>query len=97
MKVQLKEFAEEIAPECGIPEISFGVEGIAKHIQSFFNEQRRYGKRLAKKRGPVCEKNMHLLIYYFDLSVETDPSTVIVNFTVALAQLHPQQHVLYSI
>jgi len=45
MKANLKEFAREIEKECGIPEIDFMEDGIVKHIQDFFNEQRRY-KRL---------------------------------------------------
>jgi len=40
----LAEFAAEITPECGIPEINFGEDGIAKHIQTYFSEQRRYQK-----------------------------------------------------
>lgn len=43
-KQQLAEFATEITPECGIPEINFGEDGIARHIQTFFSEQRRYQK-----------------------------------------------------
>ncbi|KAK3718615.1 hypothetical protein QZH41_015459, partial [Actinostola sp. cb2023] len=45
MKANLKEFARENEKECGIPEIDFMEDGIVKHIQDFFNEQRRY-KRL---------------------------------------------------
>ena len=44
-KVQLHKFASQIEAECGIPEIGFTTEGIAQHIQDFFNEQRRYKKR----------------------------------------------------
>ncbi|KAK2564501.1 hypothetical protein P5673_011944 [Acropora cervicornis] len=44
-KVQLNKFASQIEAECGIPEIGFTTEGIAQHIQDFFNEQRRYKKR----------------------------------------------------
>ena len=43
-KAELKKFAEAITPECGISEINFNEEGIAKHIQTFFSEQRRYRK-----------------------------------------------------
>ncbi|XP_067034448.1 uncharacterized protein [Acropora muricata] len=43
-KAELKEFAEQISPECGIPEINFTEEGIAQHIKTFFTEQRRYRK-----------------------------------------------------
>jgi len=43
-KQQLAEFAAEITPECGIPEINFGEDGIVKHIQTYFSEQRRYQK-----------------------------------------------------
>ncbi|KAK2553663.1 hypothetical protein P5673_024887 [Acropora cervicornis] len=57
-KVELDAFAAEITPECGIPEINFAKEGISKHIQSFFNEQRRYRKikKPASKIGTLsCE------------------------------------------
>ena len=46
----MNEFAAEIAPECAIDQINFNEEGISKHIQDFFNEQRRYKK---KKCNPV--------------------------------------------
>jgi len=52
-KVELDAFAAEITPECGIPEINFAKEGISKHIQSFFNEQRRY-RRIKKPASKVC-------------------------------------------
>lgn len=38
-KVELNKFASQIEAECGIPEIGFTCEGIAQHIQDFFNEQ----------------------------------------------------------
>ena len=44
-KAELNEFAAEIAPECAIHQINFNEEGISKHIQDFFNEQRRYKKK----------------------------------------------------
>ncbi|KAJ7378989.1 hypothetical protein OS493_018783 [Desmophyllum pertusum] len=44
-KAGLNKFASQIEEECGIPEIGFTSEGIAQHIQYFFNEQRRYQKR----------------------------------------------------
>ena len=44
MKAKLNEFSAEIAPVCSIPEVGFNEEGIAKHIQDFSNEQRRYLK-----------------------------------------------------
>jgi len=34
-KAELKVFAEEITPECSIPEIDLNEEGIAKHIETF--------------------------------------------------------------
>lgn len=43
-KQQLTEFATRITPECGIPELNFNADGIARHIQNFFSEQRRYRK-----------------------------------------------------
>ncbi|KAL9977960.1 hypothetical protein ACROYT_G015429 [Oculina patagonica] len=43
-KKQLTEFATGITPDCGIPEINFNSDGIARHIQNFFSEQRRYRK-----------------------------------------------------
>lgn len=44
-KVELNKFASQIEAECGIPEIGFTSEGIAQHIQDFFNEKWRYKKR----------------------------------------------------
>jgi len=41
-KAELLSFAKQIASECAMPDIAFTEEGIAKHIQTFFNEQRRY-------------------------------------------------------
>ena len=52
-KAELTAFAAEIGPECGIPEINFTEEGIAKHVQTFFNEQRRYRKN-KKPTDKVC-------------------------------------------
>jgi len=43
-KAELKAFAEQITKECGIPEINFTEEGIAEHIKTFYNKQRRYRK-----------------------------------------------------
>ena len=45
MKSALANFAEQIAPQCAMPEIGFTVDGIVKHVQCFFNEQRRYRNR----------------------------------------------------
>lgn len=53
-KAELAKFSEQIFKECALPEVGFNREGIAKHIQDFFNEQRRYKKR------QVCF--LHLLI-----------------------------------
>ena len=50
MKAELNEFSAKIAPVCSIPEVGFNEEGIAKHIQDFCNEQRRY---LKLKRSKV--------------------------------------------
>lgn len=44
-KMELKKFAENNVKEFGMPEVGFSEEGIMKHVQSFFNEQRRYRKR----------------------------------------------------
>lgn len=44
-KAKLDELAASLEEECSIPEISFGIEGIKKHIQSVFNERRRSRKR----------------------------------------------------
>lgn len=38
-KAALAKFAEQIAPECAVPAAGFNKDGIAKHIQDFFNEQ----------------------------------------------------------
>ena len=45
MKSALAKFAEQIAPQCAMPEIGFTVDGIVKHVQCFFNEQQRYRNR----------------------------------------------------
>ena len=42
MKAELVGFAAEVAPQCAMPEVGFNEEGIMKHVQSYFNEQRRY-------------------------------------------------------
>ena len=34
-KKQLTEFASGITPDCGIPEINFNADGIARHIENF--------------------------------------------------------------
>ncbi|KAJ7373459.1 hypothetical protein OS493_013054 [Desmophyllum pertusum] len=44
MKAELNEFSAKITPVCGIPEVGFNEEGIAKDVQDFCNEQRRYDK-----------------------------------------------------
>lgn len=46
-KQELMNFAESIEENCGVPEVGFGKDGIAEHIQSYFNEQRRYQKRVS--------------------------------------------------
>ncbi len=50
-KVELANFAEKIAADCSVPAVGFNRDGIIKHIQDFFNEQRRH-----KKRKLVCDK-----------------------------------------
>ena len=42
MKAQLASFAADVAPQCAMPEVGFCEEGIMKHVQAYFNEQRRY-------------------------------------------------------
>lgn len=44
-KAELAKFATKISEECAVPSVGFNVDGIMKHIQDFFNEQRRYKKR----------------------------------------------------
>ncbi|CAB3987946.1 Hypothetical predicted protein [Paramuricea clavata] len=39
-RIELVEFASSIAEECSVPAAGFNKEGIAKHIQDYFNEQR---------------------------------------------------------
>ncbi len=41
---ELAKFAESIVKKCAVPAAGFYKKGIAKHIQDFFNEQRRYKK-----------------------------------------------------
>ena len=55
-KVELARFAEDIEKECAVPALGFNKDGIAKHIQDFFNEQRRY-----KRRKLVCNRMFVLL------------------------------------
>lgn len=50
MKAELNEFSAKIARVCSIPGVGFNEEGIAKHIQDFRYEQRRY---LKLKRSKV--------------------------------------------
>ena len=61
-KVELTKFSEKIAKECAVPAAGFNKEGIAKHIQDFFNEQRRYHK----KRKWVCD--MYILLNFLNLT-----------------------------
>lgn len=56
MKAELNEFSAKIAPICSIPEVGFNEEGIAKHIQDFCNEQRRYLK-LKRSKSASSEDN----------------------------------------
>ncbi|KAJ7394811.1 hypothetical protein OS493_000645 [Desmophyllum pertusum] len=56
MKAELNEFSAKITPVCGIPEVGFNEEGIAKHVQDFCNEQRRYDK-LKNSKSASCEYN----------------------------------------
>ena len=53
MKAELQEFAKKIAPTCGIQELGFNEDGIAKHVQDFCNEQRRY-RKLKRSQVLVC-------------------------------------------
>lgn len=41
-KAELASFASEITTQCGIPEVGFNEDGIIKHVQANFNEERRY-------------------------------------------------------
>ena len=67
-KAELKAFAEEIAQECSIPEISFNEEGIAKHIQTFYSEQRRYRKNKKPSVPPkVCVSRRIFKIVTYDI------------------------------
>ena len=61
-KVELTKFAEEIEQECAAPALGFNKDGITKHIQDFFNEQRRY-----KRRKLVCN-SMFVLLNLLTLS-----------------------------
>jgi len=50
-KAKLEKLAKELEKDCGVEELNFGAEGIALHIKSFCNEQRRYQK--SKRRHSV--------------------------------------------
>lgn len=56
-KVELTKFAEDIEKECAVPALGFNKNGITKHMQDFFKEQRRY-----KRRKLVCNSMFVLLI-----------------------------------
>lgn len=45
MKAELVKFAAEVAPQCAMPEVGFNEEGIMKHVQAYYNEQRRYRRQ----------------------------------------------------
>ena len=55
MKSELVNFAKQIAPECGMPEVGFNVDGIIKHVQCFFNEQQTY-----RNRKPALKVLLHI-------------------------------------
>ena len=61
-KVELTKFAEEIEQECAAPALGFNKDGIAKPIQDFFNEQRRY------KRRKLVYNSMFVLLNLLTLS-----------------------------
>ena len=44
-KAELAKFSSTIAKECAVLSAGFNTDGIMKHKQDFFNEQRRYRKR----------------------------------------------------
>ena len=50
-KAKLEKLAKKLEKDCGVEELNFGAGGIAQHIKSFCNEQRRYQK--GKKRDSV--------------------------------------------
>ena len=64
-KAELEAFAKEITPECSIPEINFNEEGIARHIQTFYSEQRRYRKNKKPSSPQVCVSHKLLLTGIF--------------------------------
>ncbi|XP_020610438.1 uncharacterized protein LOC110048998 isoform X2 [Orbicella faveolata] len=51
MKAELVSFAAEVAPQCAMPEVGFNEEGIMKHVQAYFNEQRRYRSHKSDSKG----------------------------------------------
>ena len=57
-KAELAKLAASINKECAVPAAGFNTDGIARHIQDFFNEQRRY-----KKRKLVCDIPSSQLVY----------------------------------
>ena len=69
MKAELNEFSAKIAQVCSIPEVGFNEEGIAKHIQDFCNEQRRY---LKLKRSKVHVLPLLLLIFDYTAALWND-------------------------
>ena len=62
MKLELSDFSTELEPACGIPEVGFNAEGIAKHIQDFCNGQRRYHKlKTSNSKEGKCPTLMKIL------------------------------------
>lgn len=46
-KLELEEFASEIAEQCAVPEVGFDIAGIIEHIRDYFSEQRRHQKKVS--------------------------------------------------
>ena len=61
-KAELASFASEITTQCGMPEVGFNEDGIIKHVQANFNEQRRY--RRNKSDSKVTFSLLHLNFFH---------------------------------
>ena len=74
-KLELSEFSAQLEPVCGIPDVGFNAEGIAKHIQNFCNEQRRYQKLKNFKLKGKCATLMNFFCWFM-LSILPQQSLV---------------------
>ena len=78
-KQQPTEFATRINSECGIPEVNFNADGIARHFQNFFTEQRRY----RKIKTTSCKVCFSTCTWFWQGLINVCPWKLLVNATFA--------------